>query len=132
MTPEIEGLDATSFTSALLTASRREEVRQQMSDTSNQKSKEATPGPLISELKWTEWEPKFENFLSTILGFNGVPLSYILRENELPDKVGPHADFVDETIACTLLSGVSFEADRSTVHQYIVSFTSGQTSEDWI
>ena len=63
---------------------------------------------------------------------NGVPLSYILRENELPDRVGPHADFIEEPIACTQLLGVSFEADRSTVHQYIVSFTSGQTSEDWI
>ena len=126
MTPEIDGLDAATFSDALVTASRREESRQQMSDTSSEKSKVASPGPLISELKQSDWEPKFENFLSTIQGFNGVPLSYILRPNDLPDRVGPHADFVDETIACTPLTGVSFEADRSTIHQYIVSFTSGQ------
>ena len=44
MTPEINGLDAATFSDALVTASRREEVRQQMSDTSSEKSKEASPG----------------------------------------------------------------------------------------
>ena len=94
------------------------------------KSKEASPGPLVSETKWNEWEPAFENYLSNIMGFNGVPLSYVIRDNPLVDrapKAGAHADFVEETIARTPLTGVASEADRSTVHQYIVSFTTGQT-----
>ena len=82
---------------------------------SDVKSKAATPGPLVSESTWTKWEPKFENYLSVIMGMNGVPLSYGVRENDNPDRTGPHADFVDDTIACAPLNGVNFEADRSTV-----------------
>ena len=106
-----------------------------MKNAQDVKAKEASPGPLVSETKWNEWDPAFENYLSNIMGFNGVPLSYVIRENALVDRrplAGPHADFVEETIACTPLNGVAFEADRSTVHQYIISFTTGQTSEDWI
>ena len=70
------------------------------SRTSNEKSKEASPGPLISALKRTEWDPKFENYLSNIMGFNGILLSYIIRENDLPDSVEPYKNLVDETVAC--------------------------------
>ena len=135
LTPDILGLDESSFLNLLTIASGREEVRQLMISAQDVKSKEASPGPLVSETKWNEWEPAFENYLSNIMGFNGVPLSYVIRDNPLVDrapKEGAHADFVEETIACTPLTGVAFEADRSTVHQYIVSFTTGQTSEDWI
>ena len=120
------------FSVQLTRARHCEEVRIQMIAQSDVKSKAASPGPLVSESTWPEWEPKFENYLAVIMGMNGVPLSYVIRENNLPDRVGPHADFVEETIACTPLNGVAFEADRSTVHQYLVSFTSGETSEEWI
>lgn len=59
-------------------------------------------------------------------------MSYISQPNDLQDRVGSHGDFVHETIACTSFSGVSMEANRSMVHQYIVSFTLGHTTEDWI
>ena len=35
-------------------------------------------------------------------------------------------------IACTPLSGTYYEADRYSVYQQIISFTTGQPSEDWI
>ena len=128
LTPNIDGLVEASFLAALTVASAREEVRQMMINAQDVKAKEASPGPLVSETKWNDWEPAFENYLSNIMGFNGVPLSYVIRENPLVDRVplaGAHADFVEETIACTPLNGVAFEADRSTVHQYIISFTTG-------
>ena len=64
--PKMFGLNAAMFSNALVTASRREDVRQKMSATSSEKSKEASPGPLVSELKWSDWEANLENFLSTI------------------------------------------------------------------
>lgn len=102
------------------------------SRTSNDKSKEASPGPLIFDLKRIEWDPKFEKHLSTSIEFNKVLLSYIIRENGLPDSVKSYENLVDETIAYTPLTCVFFKANRSIVHQYFISFTSGQTSEGWI
>ena len=132
LVPSTAGLNRATFTTQLERARAREDVRLQMISQSDVKSKAATPGPLVSETTWTEWEPKFENYLSVIMGMNGVPLSYVVRGNDNPDRTGPHADFVDETIACAPLNGVNFEADRSTVQQYLVSFTTGEMSEEWI
>ena len=61
---------------------------------------------------------------------SGIPLSYVIRESETPNREGPYADFTEMCIQCAPLSGVGYEADRSAVHQALVSFTSGQPSED--
>ena len=85
LVPTTVGLNRASFEVALTRARAREEVRLQMISQSDVKSKAASPGPLVSESTWTEWEPKFNNYLSVIMGINGVPLSYILSENNLLD-----------------------------------------------
>ena len=43
--------------------------------------KAADPGKFKDDSTWTEWEVKFENYLSTIPGVNSVPLSYVLRSH---------------------------------------------------
>ena len=77
----------------------------------------------MSESKWFELEPKLENHVVAIMKIDGVPLSYVMHINDLLDYVGPHTDFNEETIVCTPLSGVAFEAYRGTVHQCLLSFT---------
>ena len=92
-------------------------------------SKAASLGPLKSEAEFHEWEPKLLNYLSTILGVAEIPLSYIPRENEASDRDSPFADFVERIISQAPLIGTHFDADRRTVHQIILSFTTGQLSE---
>jgi len=50
----------------------------------------------------------------------------------LPIRSNTYCDFTEECITCAPLNGVAYEADRSTVHQSLVSFTAGQPSEDWL
>ena len=69
--------------------------------------------------------------LSTILGVNGVPLSYVVRENPEPMSKG-HDTFVQKYIACAPLTGPHFEADARTYHQLATSFTQGKILEQWI
>ena len=66
--------------------------------------------------------------LSTILGVNGVPLSYVVRENPEPTPKG-HDTFVQKFIACAPLTGPHFEAYARRVHQLATSFTQGEISE---
>ena len=132
MIPTTDGLDQATFLTAITVAGQRADVRKQMKDQQDEKAKVASPGPLISESKWTDWEPKFINYLSSLLGMNGIPLSYVIRENDQPDRIGPHANFTEECIACAPLTGVAYDSDRSAVHQALVSFTTGQPSENWI
>ena len=130
--PTTVGLDHAGFLAAIAVAGQRADVRKQLKDQSNEKAKVASPGPLVSENKWTEWEPKFSNYLSTLMGMNGIPLSYVIRDNDAPDRIGPHTSFTEECISCAPLTGVAYESDRSSVHQSLVSFTTGQPSEHWI
>ena len=132
MIPTTDGLDQATFLTAITVAGQRADVRKQMKDQQDEKAKVASPGPLISESKWTDWEPKFINYLSSLLGMNGIPLSYVIRENDQPDRIGPHANFTEECIACAPLTGVAYDSDRSAFHQALVSFTTGQPSENWI
>ena len=56
----------------------------------------------------------------------------MVREKDNPDAKGDLLNFIDKTIACAPLKGDYYEADWHTVHQALVSFTSGNPSEDWL
>ena len=43
---------------------------------------------------------KFINYLSTIIGFNVVPLYYVVREKDNPDANGDFPDLIDKMIKC--------------------------------
>ena len=133
-TPSIKGMNGDDFLAQLERASERAKIRGQHKSDADTKAKEASPGPLKSEKEWMDWEAKFTNYLSVLIGVNGVPLNYVIRENEAPPAAGSkvYANFMDETIYCAPLSGTYYDADKQTVHQAIVSFTTGNPSEDWI
>ena len=57
------------------------------------------------------------------IGYNGVPLSYDIRENESPDHDIVHTDVFNQTIACTSLYGEYLPANILSVLNCIVSFT---------
>ena len=65
---------------AIAVSAQRDLFRDKESKDYGAVSAEAFPGKLKDECKWTEWITGFENMLSTILGVNGVPLSYVIRE----------------------------------------------------
>ena len=85
-----------------------------------------------SQKKRKEWESKYLNYLSTFIGVNGVPLSYVVWEKYNPYENGDSTNFIYKTIACAPLEGNYYESDSDTVHQSLVLFTIGQKSEDWI
>ena len=67
-----------------------------------------------------------------MVGIEGTPLSYIIRENDAPDIVSTFSNFIQECIAREPLKGVSYEADAQTVHQSTVSCTTWYPSKDWV
>ena len=100
---------ANDFKQALSTAAQRASLRKVDTDQVNTISKAADPGKLKDERKWPEWYPAFVNYLSTIPGVYGVPLSYVVRENQAPDHTRDfEGDFTEEIIACAPLNGPKF------------------------
>lgn len=126
------GEDGAAFCAALEIAVNRAEVRMIEKDQSDTVSKAADPGKFKDEKKWPEWEPAFVNYLSTIPGVNGIPLSYVVREDETPPAGSEYGSFNERAIACAPLSGDVFQADARKVHQLIKSFLQTESAEQWI
>jgi hypothetical protein len=127
--------DAAAFKIAIETAKQRAQIRKHNAEESSSLSKAADPGKLKRQKEWTAWSRGFKNYLSTILGQDGVPLSHIIRENEEPDyslEAEEDYDYEQLTINCAPLTGLVFKADATKVHQLIHGFVQGETSETWI
>ena len=131
-TLSIEGLSQVTFSTQLERALERQRARERLIDQSSISAKAASPGLLENERKWKEWETRFDNYLSTLIGVNGIPFSYVTRESEIPIAGAVYSNFMDETVACAPLTGQHYETDSYSVFQQILSFTTGQPSEDWI
>lgn len=124
--------DPVAFRNALDIAFNRADVRRIEKEQSDTVSKAADPGKFKDERKWPEWEPAFVNYLSTIPGVTGVPLSYVVREKAEPDTEAVYDSFNERAIACSPLAGASFQADARKVHQLIKSFLQTETAEQWV
>ena len=72
-------------------------IRKTLDGKSSTASKAANPGPLTEKL-WKEWEEKFVDYARYQMGTNGIPLSYMIRENDDSDSNGDHPDFVSKMI----------------------------------
>ena len=74
-------------------------------------------------MKWSDWKVTLVNFLKSQPGHNGVPLSYIIRSDNLPVQC-TYANFLDEYAGRAPLQGRAFDHNASKVHSYIIWFIS--------
>ena len=88
-------------------------------------SEVARPIKFKENMKLEDWHPTFLNFLRSIPGRNGVPLSYICRENDRPEPSNPNINFIENYIMQAPLHGPAFEVDASEVHTYLTNFMAG-------
>ena len=93
-------------------------------------SKAVDTGKFNDEKKWPNWEPAFVNYLSSIPGINGVPLSYVVHTNNDPDHdTDFDDDFIAWSIACTPLNSASFRTDACKVHQILMNFLVAESTK---
>ena len=116
------------FLDVLETAYRRDLIRTQEQYQAEIISKKVEPGKLKDERKWIDWDSSMVNYLSTIEGSLGVPLSYVVRENYKPILEG-HDNFIEKCVVCAPLKGPIFEADSRRVHQVISANVQGKAAE---
>ena len=96
-------------------------------------SKVADSGKFKDECKWADWEPAFTNYLSTIPGVYGIPLSYVICENNDPQHNQDFGEaFTQEMISCASLRGANFHADSRKVHQLLKNYLVVESAEQWI
>ena len=78
----------------------------------------AIPKDFGKDTKWDDWSPTFWNYLNAIPGRDGIPLSYIIRDNDDQDHT-PNTNFLDDYVMAAPLAGASYEMDARKVHAFI-------------
>ena len=125
--------NADAFKEALQVSAQRALLRKNNSDQVDTISKAADPGKFKDKKKWPDWEPAFVNYLSTIPGVKGIPLSYVVRANEDPDhETNFEGDFVARSITCAPLNNATFRSNARKVHQLLMNFLVAESTEQWI
>lgn len=117
---------------ALYEALSLAQIRKSDIDLVDTNTKAANPGKFKDERKWPEWEKAFINYLSVIPGVSGIPLSYIVRDEEFPVAGIEYATFNDRMVNRAPLTGQYYIADARRVHNLLVGFLQGENTENWI
>ena len=78
---------------------------------------------------WFDWSKLYTNYLRLIPGQTGVPLSYVVRTNEEPDR-SEKSSFLDTYEATAPLKGPSFNADSAEAFILIKALVTGNTEAE--
>ena len=84
----------------------------------------ANPNDFDNNVKWDDWYPTFANCIRLIPGRDGVPLSYVIRDNAEPDPT-PQEDYLDEYVNMALLGGSTYINDNQKVFVLLNKFIVG-------
>jgi hypothetical protein len=117
---------------ALDEAQSRAHIRKSDLDLVDTNSKVADPGKFKDERKWPEWSMAFVNYLSVIPGINGIPLAYVVRDDEEPDEEEEYVNFNERMITRAPHTGQYYLADSRRVHNLLTGFLHGELTENWI
>ena len=117
---------------ALYEALSLAQIRKSDIDLVDTNTRVANPGKFKDERKWPEWEEAFINYLLVIPGVSGIPLSYIVRDEEFPVAGIEYATFNDRMVNRAPLTGQYYIADTRCVHNLLVGFLQGENTENWI
>ena len=104
-------------TTALL---KRANTHKKYTEKAKTLSEAAKPEKFSKEMIWDDWSNTFINYIRSIPGRDGVPLQYIIRDNETADPT-PNEDFLDDYIMNAPLNGGSFIIDANEVHTHLIN-----------
>ena len=109
---------------------RRYKTHKKFIDKSSNTSDAARPSRFTSNMKWNDWSPTFVNYLRTIPGRDGVPISYVIRDSVQPDPT-PCKDFIGEYVLMASVGrGEAYKIDASEVHTLLVKFITGNETAE--
>ena len=130
--PTVIGHNQSSFIELLRTCEDREKILEVQIEHSKSRAKEAMPSALKEGTDFLDWEDQLFSTLTLRYGAKGIPISYVIRENDEPERAGTFPNFNEECIARTPLSGPAFDQDNQDVHFLIQNLIAKQPAETFV
>ena len=107
------------FLADLIEARDRQERREQMEKNGKALITAEFYAKLKNRNQWERWSTELKSTLDGIIGMVGIPLSYVIRDNNVPNING-HTDWDQLAMAATPLTGPKYIQDSRMVHQIIL------------
>ncbi len=121
------GTTQAQFVVEVETAQQRDKIRKERQKSAENLASVRIEPALKTSAGWEVWAVALETALKLAYGSKGVPLSYVIRTEETPNLIG-HATWEEMAIHGAPLTGLDWEADRMTVHLFILN-NIGQDSD---
>jgi len=87
---------------------------------------DAAPEVFNDDMSWEDWVKTFKAYLRLVTGESGIPLSYVIRDDENPN-MADQGNFLANYAARAPLNGDYYDRDNETVYVLIVKFTAQNT-----
>ena len=126
---------AAKFRAEIEAAIQRARIKNHSLEESSSLRKAANPGNIKWHKDWITWYRALNNYLLTIIGQDGVPLRYVIKESAEPDytmESQTDYDFYLLFIDCMSLTGLTYKKYSRKVNQLIHGFVQDETAEKWI
>ena len=115
-----------AFTAALLDAAMIE------LDLGDQEEMDIKKPPKLNPEEWDTWEPSFTNYLKSLKGVQGTPLSYVIRDPNLTVNDFDPTDDLNRLIYAVPLNGAAYNIDNTRVARELFSFISGTGADNFV
>ena len=117
--------DAGAFDAATLLCCQHESaIRKQKRDDPTDADVKS-PGKFKAN-EWVDWEMKLNNYLATLNGSSGIPLNYVICNENDPDR-NPNA-----LVWQAPLTGTVFNTDAETIFRIIIQLVVGTDAHEWV
>jgi hypothetical protein len=118
-----DGINQVQFLSMIDESQQREKIREERKKNTEGLATMKIDPPLKSSSGWDGWKDSVETALMLAYGSKGVPLLYVIRENEASTfpEPGVTPAWEDLAIDAAPLSGLDYDADRKTVHLFLLN-----------
>ena len=117
-----QGTNQQDFRKMLTEALQRDQRRQDQKKSGASYLDSTFNTKLKSTVQWEKWLEELHTTLGQIIGVRGVPLTYVIREEETP-SFDPTLTYDEAVLQAVTLDGPDFELDARTVHMLILKNT---------
>ena len=91
-----------------------------------------SPDPFQKETKWRQGKESICTYLNSKVGQGGIPLAYILRENDVPQIQVQYNTVHKQLINCAILHGSEYNTNKGVVYNHLQSLMLNGPAWTWI
>jgi hypothetical protein len=90
------------------------------------------PDPFKKETKWRQWKESMTTYLHSKIGLAGLPLAYVICEQDVPNYNKVFSKVHDQLVECAILTGSEYNINNGLVYDLLQSLTLNGLAWAWI